>query len=73
MATVDILFANVANKVAEFNSLAYQTPPPITDKQIKSRMIFNSHLYSMGNQGHEFTRSLTDTERYALLEYMKTL
>lgn len=73
MATPDILFANVANKVAEFNSLAYQTPPPITDKQIKSRMIFNSYLYSMGNQGHEFTKSLTDEERYALIEYMKTL
>jgi mono/diheme cytochrome c family protein len=73
MATIDILFANLANKVAEFNSLAYQSPPPITNKQIKSRMIFNSHLYGMGNEGHAFTESLTDAERWAILEYMKTL
>ncbi|WP_317933274.1 hypothetical protein [Halioxenophilus sp. WMMB6] len=73
MATADIVFANVANKVAEFNSLAYQSPPPITDKQIKSRMIFNTYLYGNGNRGHEFTQSLTDAERMAILEYLKTL
>jgi hypothetical protein len=73
MATVDILFANVANKVAQYSSLAYQSPPPITNKQIKSRMVFNSYLYGQGNQGHEFTQFLTDAERFAILEYMKTL
>ena len=73
MVTIDILFANLANKAAEFNSLAYQSPPPITNKQIRSRMIYNSHLYGNGNQGHEFTQSLTDSERYAIIEYLKTL
>ncbi|WP_206613431.1 hypothetical protein [Parahaliea mediterranea] len=73
MATIDILFANIANKAAEFNSLAYQSPPPVTDQQIKSRMIFNTHLYGNGNQGHNFVKSLTDAERWALIEYMKTL
>ncbi|WP_444547409.1 rubber dioxygenase RoxA [Nannocystis bainbridge] len=73
MATIDVLFANIANAVAQYNSLAYQSPPPITQKQIRSRMIFNSHLYGMGNHGHDFTQSLDDDERWALLEYMKTL
>jgi hypothetical protein len=73
MATIDVLFANLANKAAEFNSLAYQSPPPITSKQIRSRMIYNSHLYGNGNQGHEFTQSLTDSERWAIIEYLKTL
>nr|WP_224243108.1 hypothetical protein [Hyalangium gracile] len=73
MATIDVLFANVANLVASHNSLAYQSPPPITEKQIRSRMIFNSHLYGLGNQGHDFTQSLTDGERWAIIEYMKTL
>lgn len=73
MATIDVLFANMANKVAEFNSLAYQSPPPMTDKQIRSRMRYNSHLYGQGNQGHEFTQSLTDAERIAIIEYLKTL
>ncbi|NMO19166.1 hypothetical protein HPC49_41810 [Pyxidicoccus fallax] len=73
MATPDVIFANIANLVANHNSLAYQSPPPITQKQIRSRMIFNSHLYGMGNEGHDFTQSLTDTERWAIMEYMKTL
>jgi hypothetical protein len=73
MATVDVLFANIANLAANYNSLAYQSPPPITQKQIRSRMIFNSHLYGLGNEGHDFTQSLTDSERWALIEYMKTL
>jgi exo-cleaving rubber dioxygenase len=73
MSTIDIIFANIANSVAEHNSLGYQSPPPITDKQIKSRMIFNSHLYGQGNQGHEFTQSLADDERWAIIEYLKTL
>lgn len=73
MATEDIVFASIANVVASQNSLAYQSPPPITDKQIKSRMIFNTYLYGQGKGGHDFTQSLTDAERWALLEYLKTL
>lgn len=73
MATIDILFANISNAIAKFNSLAYQSPPPVTEKQVRSRMIFNTHLYGMGNQGHTFTQSLTDAERWAILEYLKTL
>nr|WP_224364896.1 hypothetical protein [Hyalangium versicolor] len=72
-ATADILFANISNLAANYNSLAYQSPPPITQKQIRSRMIFNSYLYGLGNGGHDFTQSLTDTERWAIIEYMKTL
>jgi exo-cleaving rubber dioxygenase len=73
MATEDIVFASIANVVASQNSLAYQSPPPVSDKQIKSRMIFNTYLYGQGKQGHDFTQSLTDAERWALLEYLKTL
>lgn len=73
MSTVDQVFASIANVVAVNNSLAYQSPPPVTDQQIQSRMIFNSCLYSQGNGGHTFTQSLTDEERWALIEYLKTL
>lgn len=73
MATIDQLFAGIANAVGANNSLAYQSPPPVTDKQIQSRMVFNSHLYGQGNGGHDFVQSLTDEERWALLEYLKTL
>ncbi|MBO9687570.1 MAG: hypothetical protein J7598_13260 [Mitsuaria chitosanitabida] len=73
MATADIVFASIANVVASQNSLAYQSPPPVTDKQIQSRMYFNTYLYGQGNGGHDFTQSLTDQERWAILEYLKTL
>ena len=73
MTTVDQFFASLANAVGANLSLAYQSPPPITDKQIQSRMVFNSHLYGQGNGGHDFVKSLTDEERWALLEYLKTL
>ncbi|AXQ28282.1 hypothetical protein D0B54_06120 [Solimonas sp. K1W22B-7] len=42
-------------------------------QDIENRKIFNTHLYSQGNQGHDFTAVLTDTERRALIEYLKTL
>ena len=73
MATIDILFNNIADVIARNLSLAYQSPPPVSDRQIASRMVFNTNLYGNGNQGHQFTQSLTDAERLALIEYMKTL
>ncbi len=37
------------------------------------RRTFNTHEFSRGNEGHDFTEMLTDQERYAIIEYMKTL
>ncbi|WP_323122922.1 rubber dioxygenase RoxA [Burkholderia alba] len=72
-ATPDQLFSTWNNVAAKYLNLAFQTPPPITDQQIQSRMIYNSNLYGNSNAGHTFTQSLTDTERRALIEYLKTL
>lgn len=44
-----------------------------TLEHIENRKIFNSHRYSQGNEGHAFTAVLTDDERHALIEYLKTL
>ena len=46
---------------------------PLSDQQIENRKVYNTHLYSQGNQGHAFTAVLTDAERRALIEYLKTL
>ena len=73
LAPIDAVFSMFSNVAAEQFNLAYQTPPPITDQQIKSRMVFNTYLYGNSNAGHDFTQSLTDTERWALIEYIKTL
>ena len=48
-------------------------PPIITTENMENRKIMNTHMYSHGNEGHEFTSVLTDEERYALIEYLKTL
>jgi mono/diheme cytochrome c family protein len=44
-----------------------------TPEQIDERKTYNTHLYSQGNEGHAFTEVLTDDERKALIEYLKTL
>ncbi len=47
--------------------------PVVGSSQIEQRKIYNTRMYSQGNKGHEFTAVLTDAERRALLEYLKTL
>jgi hypothetical protein len=48
-------------------------PPPVGDQGLEDRKIFNTNMYSKRNSGHDWTKVLTDTERKALLEYLKTL
>ncbi|AXQ31533.1 hypothetical protein D0B54_23850 [Solimonas sp. K1W22B-7] len=47
--------------------------PAVGQWQVETRKIQNTLLYGKGNQGHEFTEELTDDERRALVEYLKTL
>jgi hypothetical protein len=48
-------------------------PQPTDAATLEKRKIYNTHKYSQSNRGHEFTSVLTDAERLALLEYLKTL
>jgi hypothetical protein len=48
-------------------------PPTVTNTQIEERKIYNACMYGQGNGGHAFTSVLTDSERLAVIEYMKTL
>jgi hypothetical protein len=48
-------------------------PPTITNTDIENRKIYNAYMYGQGNGGHAFNSVLTDTERRALIEYLKTL
>jgi endo-cleaving rubber dioxygenase len=48
-------------------------PPIESNFHMENRKIYNSHMYSQDNKGHEFTKVLTDAERYAIIEYLKTL
>jgi hypothetical protein len=54
----------------------YLSPPYLTDpkaRTVAERAVYDTHGYSKGNQGHAFTKVLTDQERRALIEYLKTL
>jgi mono/diheme cytochrome c family protein len=48
-------------------------PPTITNTDIENRKIYNVYMYGQGNGGHAFTSVLTDAERNAIIEYLKTL
>ncbi len=57
--------------------LTWNAPRPeqitMTREDVENRKVYNTGLYSQGNQGHAFTSVLTDAERRALIEYLKTL
>ncbi|HTO06835.1 MAG TPA: hypothetical protein VMR86_07225 [Myxococcota bacterium] len=65
-----ILFSLYSNVALAWNVLF---PPTITNQQIEDRKIYNVYMYGQGNSGHTFTSVLTDAERQALIEYLKTL
>ena len=67
---LDILFANGS---LAWNIFSTIQSPTWTNAQIEDRKIYNTRMYSQSNSGHEFTDVLTDAERTAIIEYMKTL
>lgn len=69
----DRLLSWLSNRFGSKFWLGYQVLPPMTKKDMEARRIINTHEYSRGNEGHDFTEMLTDAERYALIEYLKTL
>ena len=46
---------------------------PPGPKAVDDRTIYNTNAFSKGNQGHEYVKVLTDAERRAVIEYLKTL
>lgn len=69
----DRVLSWLANTLGDKYWLAYQVMPPLTQKDMEARRIVNTHEFSRGNEGHQFTQMLTDQERLALIEYLKTL
>jgi len=68
-----VLAALYGNIIALWNVGNLPAFAQVTPQQIENRKIYNTHLYSQGNEGHEFSSVLTDQERRAIIEYMKTL
>jgi len=48
-------------------------PQPRDAETLEERKIYNTHRYSQSHRGHAFTAFLSDAERRALIEYLKTL
>ncbi len=49
-------------------------PMDVTNVEtVEKRKTYNTNMYGQGNGGHAFSDVLTDHERLAILEYMKTL
>ena len=57
--------------VADYFAPPYLLSP--TEPSVAQRAIYNTYAFSKGNEGHQFTQVLTDEERRALIEYLKTL
>jgi len=70
---VNRFLAALATTTGPITWLTYLYLPPFTQASVEARTVYNTHLFTQGNQGHDFTPVLTDTERLALIEYLKTL
>jgi hypothetical protein len=57
--------------MADYFAAPYVDAP--NQGEVDQRAVYNTNGFSKGNRGHEFTKVLTDPERYALIEYLKTL
>ncbi|MDR3416801.1 MAG: hypothetical protein P4L83_11495 [Nevskia sp.] len=51
----------------------FQSPGLDGPNAVADREVYDATGYSHANQGHQFTQVLTDQERKALVEYLKTL
>jgi mono/diheme cytochrome c family protein len=70
---IDTAYGTTSNTVGPYLWLGDQVPAPTSEGERMRRMIYNTHDYSLGNGGHEFTQVLTDEEIAAIIEYLKTL
>ncbi|WP_245932528.1 rubber dioxygenase RoxB [Isoalcanivorax indicus] len=71
----DPLFQRVVAGLYSNLALAWNIlfPPILTNEQMEERKIYNTHMYGQSNHGHEFNSVLSDNERLAIIEYLKTL
>ena len=63
----------VLNSTSKTLGLISQTLPPFSPDDLEARHVTNTNDYSRSNAGHDFTKVLSDQERYAIIEYLKTL
>ncbi len=71
------LLDGLLSEIYANGGLAWNVPNlammPLTNQQIEKRKVYNTRVYSQNNSGHEFSDVLSDNERLAIIEYLKTL
>ncbi len=71
------LLERILSAIYANGGLAWNIPNllaiPLSNAQVEARKIYNTRQYSQDNGGHTFTDALTDAERKAIIEYLKTL
>jgi hypothetical protein len=55
------------------NWAALLSPPGITQDQLATRLVYDTRRLGNGNGGHAFADALSDAQRKAIVEYLKTL
>jgi hypothetical protein len=65
------LVQNFLNRSLSWSGLV-SIPDPAPDS-IDKRLVYDTRILGNGNGGHEFTDVLTEQERKAIIEYLKTL
>ena len=65
------LVQNFLNSTLSWAGLV--TIPDPGPNSIDKRLVYDSRILGNSNSGHEFTDALTDSERKAIIEYLKTL
>ena len=59
--------------VYEAAGTAAVTSHPFSEEAVKFRGIYNTQNHGKGHQGHTFGDAMTDAERFAVIEFLKTL
>jgi hypothetical protein len=65
------MLQNFLNGAVSWTGLA-NIPDPVPGS-VDKRLVYDTRTLGNGNGGHTFTDALTEQERKALIEYLKTL
>ena len=69
--STDLAHYDAAHVGWKFERVA--APPAPTTAPREARFVFDTARYGLGNDGHTFGDTLSDAERFDLVEYLKTL
>ncbi|MBQ49624.1 MAG: hypothetical protein CMP10_19750 [Zetaproteobacteria bacterium] len=70
---VGLVYKEVSVTVLQEKAATAAVSHPFSEEAVDYRNIYNTTNHGKGNQGHYFGDMMNDTERYAVIEYLKTI